>query len=32
MPSKRDSDAPHGWEGGDIKAEMQGNLNGDISE
>lgn len=31
MPSKRE-DAPRGWEGGDIKAEMQGNLNGDIGE
>ncbi|KAL1948674.1 hypothetical protein VTO73DRAFT_10480 [Trametes versicolor] len=31
MPSKR-KDAPHGWEGGYIKAEMQGNLNGDVGE
>ncbi|KAL1941702.1 hypothetical protein VTO73DRAFT_6702 [Trametes versicolor] len=29
MHSKRE-DTPRGWEGGDIKAEMQGCLNGDI--
>lgn len=31
MPSKREN-VPRGWEGGYIKAEMQGCLNGDVGE